>query len=391
MNIHNIENIDIKCTGCGACAQTCPVKCIEMTWNIEGFLYPNITKDCINCEKCVKICHVNNPIKLNKVNRVYTVRTKDIELLMDSTSGGAFTEIARFILDNGGFVFGAEFDDDFTGVHHSCTNKISDLIKYRGSKYIQSNIKDCFCEVKNLLENNKPVLFSGTPCQIAGLKCFLGKDYSNLYTMDFICHGVGSTRVFKDFLNDIVRGGEITDIKFRSKIKKYNNGNGGVFSVNCVEGIIYSKPLFSSPFGYAFSRSMINRISCSECVYSRPQRVSDITVSDFMSSEDCFERVNGASIFFVNTPKGQQVFDYIKRNLVYKKRNLNDSDFYKKIPNRFKHFEKPNEMRKQVFNYYDKYGYKKTKNKYFRDTLMVSSRKYLINILSKFKKRFLNP
>ena len=198
-----IEIIDKKnCCGCSACAQICPRKCILMQEDDEGFLYPKVDKkSCIDCHLCERVCPVLNQSKPKKPLKVYASINKDENIRLCSSSGGIFTALAEKVIAEGGVVFGARFDDKWEVVHDYVETK-EDLSKFRGSKYVQSRIENCYKEAEVFLKAGRIVLFSGTPCQIAGLILFLKKSYNNLLTVDFVCHGVPSPGVWRRYLKE---------------------------------------------------------------------------------------------------------------------------------------------------------------------------------------------
>ena len=197
--MENISKLNKNnCTGCRMCEQICPVNAIKMIENKEGFIEPVIDKTkCINCGLCSKRCPQLNEIKREDYKmEVYAAKNKNIEEQKSSSSGGVFSVLANYVLENNGIVFGCAFNDNLIAEHIGIEDK-NELYKLRGSKYVQSNTKNTFKDVKENLENSRMVLYSGTPCQIAGLKQFLGKEYDNLYTVDLVCHGVPSPKLFK--------------------------------------------------------------------------------------------------------------------------------------------------------------------------------------------------
>ena len=191
------------CTGCAACANICPKNAINMTVDSKGFLRPFVFVDkCVNCNLCQKTCPQNKNATMND-GEIYAAVSKNDTIRKKSTSGGAFSSLASYILDNNGVVFGAELTDDLR-VAHTSIERFDDIYKLRGSKYIQSDIGNTYREAKKYLSDNRLVLFSGTPCQISGLKEYLGKEYDNLITIDILCHGVPSPLVFEKFINNII-------------------------------------------------------------------------------------------------------------------------------------------------------------------------------------------
>lgn len=200
MNV-GLDMIEIKdkkdCCGCYACYNICPKKCISMKADEEGFWYSVIEQNkCVNCNLCEKVCPIINPVNRgNSLKLSYAVKNKDEDIRLRSSSGGMFYLLAEDTIKQNGLVYGAAFDKDFS-VKHIGIDKISEIELLQGSKYLQSSIGDTYKHVKNDLRENKQVLFTGTPCQVEGLKSFLGKEEENLITMDFICHGVPSPSIW---------------------------------------------------------------------------------------------------------------------------------------------------------------------------------------------------
>jgi len=212
-----------KCCGCTACASVCPMDCIEMKEDMEGFLYPSVDKGkCIDCGACERVCPIQNPTKEVLQDQMgYLVQHKDEAVRLDSTSGGAFTAIATTVLEKGGVVFGAAYDESFH-VHHTYVEKVKDLAIFRNSKYVQSDLGNCFRQVREFLRNDRWVCFSGTPCQIEGLNKFLGKQYEKILLVDVVCHGVPSPLIWKKYLEyQGVVDKKPDNIRFRDKYYGY--------------------------------------------------------------------------------------------------------------------------------------------------------------------------
>lgn len=198
--IHITDKRD--CCGCNSCVQRCPKSCIRMREDDEGFLYPEVDESvCIDCGLCEKVCPVIHQARENRPIVVCAAKNKSEEIRYQSSSGGVFTALANEIIREGGVVFGAGFDENWE-VKHDCTETVEGLSAFRGSKYVQSRIGDSFKKAEQFLKIGRTVLFSGTPCQIAGLKRFLRKEYDNLLTVDFICHGVPSPGVWREYLKE---------------------------------------------------------------------------------------------------------------------------------------------------------------------------------------------
>lgn len=306
-----------KCTGCESCRQVCRHNAISMEPDSEGFLHPCVNQAlCVDCGLCQKRCPVNTPIHKNETPlKVFSGWSKDEIVRMSSSSGGAFTEIAKLILSKGGAVFGVAMDENVQA-RHICVRDEKELSKLQGSKYVQSIIGDTFKEAKEELQKGRLVLFTGTPCQIAGLRNFLQKDYDNLYTLDLICHGVPSPRVFKDYIKCIERRIKepVRHIKFRCKKSKrifYNTGiNPRVEKSHSCENqeCKYEGAYYSDPYIRVFLRDNILRSNCYECPYTSIQRVSDFTLADWWGYQEKEEMdkdydKKGVSLILCNTAK----------------------------------------------------------------------------------------
>lgn len=300
-----------QCTGCGACYNKCPVHAITMEYDDEGFIFPKVTDACINCGACLNVCPAENPLPLYPTPPSYAVWANS-DIRVKSSSGGMFSLMANHILKNGGVVCGAKYTDDFQFVHHAWAENTKELAPLRGSKYVQSETRLTYREAKEFLEQGRQVLYTGCPCQIAGLYKYLGKDYPNLYTADLVCHGSNSVTAYQSFIKEFSGGQEIAKVDFRDK-KFYSWStptvlylkNGDVKKAAWNEGVWYK----------GFLDGIINRQNCYHCPYAREERVADITMAD------CWQvhRVNpayddriGTSLVLVNSPKGKQLFEQIK-------------------------------------------------------------------------------
>lgn len=319
----NLILAENKCCGCGACSTVCPKKAISMVPNEKGgFIFPLIDNSkCIECGACEKVCQYHNPCERNSVKQVYASAVKD-DRILKSSSGGAFVELATQFIRSGGVVCGVAMShvEDQIKPMHMFVDDISDIEALQGSKYAQSDMTGVFSKVRSLLSEDREVLFSGTPCQVAGLKSYLKKSYSNLYTVDMICHGVPSSKMFNDYLDFLGRkmDGEIIDYKFRDKqlgwginMRVYLKKKDG----RIVEKVI--PPEMSSYFSL-FLKSHITRESCIGCCYASANRTGDITLGDYWGVNTAHpEAVNtnrldynkGVSCVFVNTDKGRRLFE----------------------------------------------------------------------------------
>ena len=319
------------CCGCSACEQICPRRCITMQEDSEGFLYPFVDEArCIDCGLCEKVCPEMSPYSQRKPQNTLAAINRQEEIRLKSSSGGIFSLLAEKCIAYGGMVFGARFTPSWC-VEHRGTDKTEDIPHYRGSKYVQSKIGHCFIEVKELLKKNKPVIFVGTPCQVAGLHHYLGKSYDCLLTIDFICHGVSSPAVWRWYINDVanslVRSNwlnriiyknnplkAVRNIEFRNKEKGWKQ-----FHIVIDVGDIQKKRLSSVHYENPFMRSFLTnfnlRPSCYQCSNKAGRSHSDITLADFWNVHkvvDDYDDDKGTSLILINTKKGAAAFGEIK-------------------------------------------------------------------------------
>lgn len=375
-----------NCCGCQACVQKCPKHCISLEEDEEGFLYPEIDKDkCVDCGLCEKVCpcvkiepHKPHP------ESVIAFKNEDESIRRNSSSGGAFTAIATPILNDGGVVFGARFNEKWQVVH-SYTETVEGLSAFRGSKYVQSYIGNSYCDVKRFLKDGRKVLFTGTPCQVKALHLFLRKEYDNLITMDFVCHGVPSPGVFRGYLqsclNQIAREGEkntvslfptdpfiipkgdvvipegleVNDIRFRDKTvgwKKFSFALSLAKATAAGEKIQFalSNDLTKNPYLKGFISDLYLRPSCFNCPAKGLTSGSDITVADFWGQEynfPEFDNDTGVSAMIVNTPKGQASVKDING---CEKRELPFNVFFGYNPSVYRSV-KPKHSRKKFWKY----------------------------------------
>lgn len=315
------------CTGCGACQNICPTNCISLLLDEEGFYKYSInTEECINCNLCLKTCP---SLDYNKfIERIepeaFLCWNFDEKIRLMSSSGGVFSLLAEQILDAKGVVFGASFDEAFHVKHIGVLDK-NDLKQLRGSKYIQSHTGDTFKKTKYLLDNGRIVLYSGTPCQIAGLYKILGKDYKNLLTCDVICHGVYSIRVYRDILNyyETKYKSKIADVKFRDKNTGWKNSS---VKITFESGTIISEVKNISLLAYGFAAGFTNNKTCSLCKHAVIPRRADLTLGDY-GAEDYVNYSkkdirNGISVMMINSDKGKGYFDLIKNNMYYEQKSI---------------------------------------------------------------------
>lgn len=301
-----------ECTGCGACVSICPRKAITMQPDEEGFLYPAVNGDlCVECDLCEKRCPAGKVLAENKLH-AYGAAHQDEALRQRSSSGGVFTALARGMLARGGVVFGAAFDESLRLEHVGAFDE-TELAAMRGSKYVQSDAADAVANAALLLERGVPVLFTGTPCQIAGLKARVGKKYDEqLLTVDFVCHGVPSPGVFASYLAELEKkhGKRVSAYTFRDKRLGWKN-----FSAVATfeDGSEHVGQQNTEPFLYGFLQNLYLRPSCVQCTALRGENhVSDLTMADLWGAQEvCADRDDdsGLSLVFVNTPKGRKALE----------------------------------------------------------------------------------
>lgn len=305
-----------KCTGCFACYSVCPRKCIEMVADVEGFLYPEVDDTrCVHCGMCKQVCVAQCRTMEKQKSSIYAAANKNEFERNAGSSGGIFSILAKYILGIGGVVFGAAYIDGT--VKHVCISKIDDLNILYGSKYVQSYIGNAYQIAKSLLESGKTVLFTGTPCQIDGLRNYLRKDYQNLFTQDLICHGVPSQKVFDVYLDYKVHeiglpSQSVSKVSFRDKTFGWKR-----FSIKFEDesDTVYLNTSGKDEFFQAFLNDISLRESCYRCPSRSVHRNSDITLADFWGGERFIPELaddGGISLVFIHSEKGAHLFEKIK-------------------------------------------------------------------------------
>jgi coenzyme F420-reducing hydrogenase beta subunit len=360
-----------KCTGCMACLNSCPIGCISSYMDKEGFYQPVIDEErCLGCGQCEKSCPIlqGTHKSFNKEPDVYAAWNKDEMVLKKSSSGGVFGVFAKYILSKQGVVFGAAYNEELE-VHHIFIETLEDLKRLQGSKYVQSNIGDSYKLVKKLIIGNNYVLFSGTPCQIAGLYSFLGGDeFENLFTCDLICHGVPSAGVFKRYIRymEKKKAAKVIDIQMRTKESGWMQGSAMNLKFENNERLSVF-PSSNDSYMNGFLFSLFLRQSCYNCQYAKTPRESDITLGDFWGiGNDIpfhFPTKQGVSLVLVNSKKGSMLFDECKVNMFYEKRTLKEA---KKGNIMLSPKQYENKYRKIFFNDYQTMSYEKLISIYLR-------------------------
>lgn len=328
-----------QCCGCEACVQVCPKQCITFVEDTEGFRYPSVNTDqCINCSLCEKVCPVINQNNKKEPLEVFAAKNKNEQDLFSSSSGGLFLIFANRIVKEGGVVFGARFDEHWNVVH-SYSETEDGIRAFMGSKYVQSRIGSSYKEARDFLLKGRKVLFTGTSCQISGLKRFLQRDYENLLTIDVICHGVPSPKVWQRYLTEIqlatpmVNKGSIKSISFRDKRINWKNF---CFTLSFSETSIDRNPQIVSlthlhredPYMRLFLRNLILRPSCYKCPAKQGKSWSDLTIADFWGIERFypeFDDERGVGLLMVNSEKGRHAMELDVDAMLMKEVSLSEA------------------------------------------------------------------
>lgn len=355
---HNI------CTGCQICRLICPVGAINMKENERGHIYPFIdTNKCIDCKKCQRLCpSINKPIFNTTPIQTYAAFVKNQKARHHSTSGGISYAVSEAIIKNGGYFCGAVWTKN--GAQHKITNDIHSINSFQGSKYSHSDIGDTYEIIKKLLEANKKVVFTGTPCQVAGLYKYLNKTYSNLYTIDLICHGVPSRKIIRDCIHRIEESchKSVINLRFREKVPdqkrtcvKYTFSDNSTIMESTSTSFLFR----------CFADNYALRENCFRCQYAQTNRIADMTLADFWGyvpeNIKFFNCWKGISIILVNNNRGRELFNLIQDKLIFETRSLNE--------NNNQNLHKPQLKPKNYENFWNDYlngmNYNDIYNKYF--------------------------
>lgn len=318
-----VETLD--CVGCGACSEICTHQAINLFANNEGFKFPKVDGDiCIQCGMCMKVCPVINAEEAkNPRGIVYAAANKNLNVLLESSSGGVFSAIANYILERNGVIFGAAFNEELILTHRKIDN-VEELSLLRGSKYLQSDMQATFKMIKGLINDNILVYFVGTACQVTALKSFIRKDSRYLFTSDIVCHGVPSQKIFNVFVSAFEKKENVKIVNYKFRDKEINGWSCSSSSSLVIDNstgkqkkIRYNKIL--NAYFEAFISGSINRECCYKCKFTTEERVSDITLADFWGVENYHEMFytdHGVSLIIVNSSEGREVLSALQEKLL---------------------------------------------------------------------------
>ena len=322
-----------KCVGCGACVNSCAAQALSFSPDQYGFLMPSVTGNCIQCGKCIKACPLLNSREKCIETKAYAAYAKDPTVRKASSSGGIFSLLANEVLKAKGLVYGAAFDNNYS-VKHICVEDDKHLEQLRGAKYAQSDVDHIFTAIQQDLKSGQFVLFSGTPCQVAGLSSFLGKKFDNLLLIDMVCHSVPSPLAWKKYVEYRSKKDETyclpSAINMRSKHTGWSD-----YHYSCLfsypNGRNYSQIGYKDLYIDLFTQGCISRTSCANCQFKGYDRISDITLGDFWGIRDICPEMDdnlGTSLLLVHSDKGKKYLSSIREKIRFKELTLNDSSKY---------------------------------------------------------------
>lgn len=323
MEICSIED----CTGCTACYSICPQSAISLRENEMGFLYPIVDEvQCVNCGLCQKVCPNNTQVSRSVNQQAFVAKAKSVEEQRTSTSGGLASVLSRYIIRQGGVVYGCT-GEDCANVHHIRISSEEEIALIKGSKYVQSSLGLCFRSIKKDLQQGTTVLFVGTPCQCAGLRSYLQKDYDNLYVVDFVCHGVPSQKILGDAIRYNLKSDDLNGIKVQFRYRKGDKEHS-VYGLQLIKDnkSVYQKDWPNNEYITGFLCGVFYRESCYTCKYASPDRVSDITLGDFWDRKkerNISKDALGLSSVICNSYKGNVLLSCINSEFVEESIDLN--------------------------------------------------------------------
>lgn len=359
MKENNIICVDWeKCVACGACENICPTNAIVMNYDENGFMYPCIGEECTHCGKCKSVCQVIKPIELYNEPDAYAVWNKNEEIRKKSSSGGFFSIIAQYVINKGGIVFGAVYANDFKSVYISEAKTMTEVALMRGSKYVFSETRNSFQLVKKYLDEGKYVLYTGNPCEVAGLIGYLGKPYERLITCDFVCHGANSVKAYRSWLKEFTGNQKIKTLDFRDKSVYKWSTTATAYLENGEE----IRQDHENCFWYkGFLEGVTIRENCSECPYAKSERVADFTMADAWQIGRINAAYNdqwGTSLVLVNSQKAKKLYEMIMDEMsLCEKISLEE---IRKYNGNLNYPQRANPSRKFFFSHLDKDGYHKS-------------------------------
>lgn len=347
-----------ECVACGACENICPTNAIVMKYDENGFMHPRISEECIHCGKCKSVCQVINPIELYNLPNVYAVWNKNEKIRRKSSSGGFFSIIAQYVIDRSGVVFGAVYTSDFESVYISEAKTMTEVAFMRGSKYVFSETRNSFQLVKKYLDEDKYVLYTGNPCEVAGLIGYLDKSYEKLITCDFVCHGANSVKAYRSWLKEFTGNQKIKTLDFRDKsVYKWSTTatayleNGNIIREDHEKCFWYK----------GFLEGVTTRENCSVCPYAKSDRVADFTMADAWQIGKINKEYNdqwGTSLILVNSQKAKSIYKTIMDEMsLCEKISLEE---IRKYNGNLNHPHRAHPSRKFFFSHLDKDGYHKS-------------------------------
>lgn len=367
------------CCGCSACYKICPTSAISFVNDKEGFKYPQFDKSkCIECGLCEKVCpFIHTKTYTEQDQSIYAALTKNKENYFKSASGGVFRPLCEQVLKQGGIVYGAAYNDKFE-VYHKKVTSLNDISSLQGSKYVQSDIGNTFVDIRSELKSNRLVLFSGTPCQVNGLKNFLIKNYENLITVDLICHGVPSPMVFRDYVSLVSKKGSLCAIEMRGKQESDYRTK---FRLKYSDGKTIEETPLTRLWGNLYFGQYISRPSCSKCPYTMFSRSGDITLGDYWGSQKVFDNYpqnKAISIVMINSERGRKIWDMVKDGFDTMKGDKGSAS----QPS-LKYPAKQNPNRNSFWQDYEKSGFGSVAAKYGNYTILLRLRNTIRQLIKK--------
>lgn len=358
-----------ECAGCHACESICPRKCIELKADEQGFCYPQIDKDnCVQCNLCNKVCPIKNIPEVSKNTKFYAVQNKNDAIRKKSTSGGVFYSLAKYMIDTGNYVCGAGFDENGMVVH-KIINNLNELPDLLGSKYVQSNLKGIFIQIKKILNEGKKVLFVGTPCQVAGLQNFVSRELKqNLLLVDLVCYGVPSPKVYENWKKQIEKKykKKVDRVFFRDKSFGFAAPN---VKISFKDSSTKEQTMLIKSYMKLFMSNLSIRPSCTDCKFKGVNRTSDITLGDCWSigkfKKDMDDN-KGTTTVLIHTEKGKKAIDNI--NVDIKIVEIDEEESIKYDGKKILHSASYNNNKDKYFKAMNEFGYIYAQNKYAKDT-----------------------